>query len=40
MIILGINETSHDASASLIKDGEILFSGHAERSIRKKGGIY
>lgn len=31
MIILGINETSHDASVSLIGDGEILFAGHSER---------
>lgn len=31
MIILGINETSHDASVSLIQDSNILFAGHAER---------
>jgi predicted NodU family carbamoyl transferase len=31
MIILGINETTHDASVSLIKNGEILFASHAER---------
>lgn len=36
MIILGINETSHDASVSLIKDGDILFAGHAERYSKKK----
>lgn len=36
MIILGINETSHDASVSLIKDGEILFAGHAERYSKQK----
>jgi carbamoyltransferase len=36
MIILGVNETSHDASVSLIKDGEILFAGHAERYSKKK----
>jgi carbamoyltransferase len=35
-IILGINETTHDASISLIKDGEILFAGHAERYSKKK----
>jgi len=40
MIILGINETSHDASASLIKDGEILFSGHAERYSKEKNDWY
>jgi carbamoyltransferase len=31
MRILGINETTHDASISLIEDGEILFAAHAER---------
>ena len=36
MIILGINETSHDASVSLIKDAEILYAGHAERYSKKK----
>lgn len=36
MIILGINETSHDASISLIKDGDILFAGHAERFSKQK----
>ena len=40
MIILGINETSHDASASLIKDGEILFAGHAERYSKQKNDWY
>ena len=35
-IILGINETAHDASVSLIKDGEILFAGHAERYSKQK----
>lgn len=40
MIILGINETSHDASVSLIKDGEILFSGHAERYSKQKNDWY
>ena len=39
-IILGINETSHDASVSLIKDGEILFAGHAERYSKKKNDWY
>lgn len=38
--ILGINETSHDASVSLIKDGEILFSGHAERYSKQKNDWY
>ena len=36
MLILGINETTHDASVSLIKDGEILFAGHAERYSKQK----
>ena len=40
MIILGINETSHDASISLIKDGEILFAGHSERYSKKKNDWY
>ncbi len=31
MKILGINETSHDASVTVIDDGEILFASHAER---------
>ena len=40
MIILGINETSHDASVSMIKDGEIVFAGHAERYSKKKNDWY
>jgi carbamoyltransferase len=40
VIILGINETSHDASVSLIKDGEILFAGHAERYSKQKNDWY
>lgn len=40
MIILGINETSHDASVSLIRDGEILFAGHAERYSKQKNDWY
>jgi carbamoyltransferase len=40
MIILGINETSHDASVSLIKDDEILFAGHAERYSKQKNDWY
>lgn len=40
MIILGINETSHDASISLIRDGEILFAGHSERYSKKKNDWY
>jgi carbamoyltransferase len=40
LIILGINETSHDASVSLIKDGEILFAGHAERYSKQKNDWY
>lgn len=40
MIILGVNETSHDASVSLIEDGKILFSGHAERYSKQKNDWY
>jgi carbamoyltransferase len=40
MIALGINETSHDASVSLIKNGEILFAGHAERYSKQKNDWY
>ena len=40
MLILGINETSHDASVSLIKDSEILFAGHAERYSKQKNDWY
>jgi len=40
MIILGINETSHDASVSLIKDGKVLFASHAERYSKQKNDWY
>jgi carbamoyltransferase len=40
MIILGINETSHDASVSLIEDGKILFAGHSERYSKEKNDWY
>jgi len=40
MIILGVNETSHDASVSIIEDGEILFAGHAERYSKNKNDWY
>lgn len=40
MIILGINETSHDASVALLKDGNILFAGHAERYSKQKNDFY
>ena len=40
MKILGINETSHDASISLIEDGKILFAGHAERYSKQKNDWY
>lgn len=36
MKILGINETTHDASVSFIEDGRILFAGHAERYSKEK----
>ena len=38
--ILGINETSHDASVSLIRNGDILFAGHSERYSKKKNDWY
>lgn len=31
MIVFGINETTHDAALSVLKDGEILFASHSER---------
>ena len=40
MIILWINETSHDASVSLIENGNILFAGHAERYSKIKNDWY
>ena len=40
MKILGINETSHDASICLIEDGKILFAGHAERYSKQKNDWY
>lgn len=40
MLILGINETSHDASVSLIENGNILFAGHAERYSKEKNDWY
>ena len=40
MIILGINETSHDASVSLIENDKILFSGHSERYSKQKNDWY
>ena len=40
MIILGVNETSHDASVSLIENGSILFAGHSERYSKQKNDWY
>jgi carbamoyltransferase len=40
MIILGVNETSHDASISLIENGKIIFAGHAERYSKQKNDWY
>lgn len=40
MIILGINETSHDASVSVLDDGKILFAAHAERYSKVKNDWY
>jgi carbamoyltransferase len=36
MNILGISAGFHDAGVSVIRDGEILFAGHAERYSKKK----
>ena len=36
MRILGINETTHDASITLIDDAKIIFAGHAERFSKQK----
>ena len=36
MLIMGINETTHDASISLIDNDKILFAGHAERYSKTK----
>ena len=36
MLIMGINETTHDASISLIQDDKVLFAGHAERYSKVK----
>jgi carbamoyltransferase len=36
MIILGISEGFHDASASVIKNGKILFAAHSERYSKEK----
>ena len=40
MITLGINETSHDASVSLLENDKILFAGHAERYSKQKNDWY
>ena len=40
MKILGINETSHDASISLIENGKILFAAHSERYSKLKNDWY
>ena len=36
MIIFGINDSSHDASISVVEDGRILFAAHSERYNREK----
>ena len=36
MIIFGINETTHDASISVLKNGEVVFAAHAERFSKQK----
>lgn len=36
MIIWGVNDAAHDAALCVVKDGEILFAGHAERYSKEK----
>jgi len=36
MRILGINETTHDASITLIDDAKIIFAGHAESHLENQ----
>lgn len=36
MIIMGVNETTHDAAVALIDGKKILFAGHAERYSKEK----
>lgn len=36
MIIYGINDSSHDAAISVIKNGEIVFAAHSERYNKQK----
>lgn len=40
MLILGVNETAHDAALALIQDNKILFAGHAERYSKTKNDWY
>ena len=40
MRILGISGMFHDASATMIQDGRIIFAGHAERYSREKNDPY
>ena len=36
MRILGLSGMFHDASATMIEDGKILFAGHAEDTAEKR----
>src|SRR5690349_12184784 len=36
MVIYGVSANEHDASLSVVDDGEILFASHAERYSRRK----
>lgn len=36
MLIFGINDSSHDASLSIVKNGRILFAAHSERYNKEK----
>ena len=36
MIVLGVNDSSHDASVTLVDDGSVIFAGHSERYNKEK----
>jgi carbamoyltransferase len=40
MLIFGVNETSHDASISILSNNEIIFAAHAERYSKIKNSWY
>src|SRR6056300_414922 len=40
MRILGISSQFHDAAATVVEDGKILFAGHAERYSKRKNDAF